>query len=228
MKFLTFYTESHQILYEKFFLKSLKRSIPDCDIIAMRGSKQHCPSFTYHESGWAKTQSEKLKFVVDYCRTAPKDEILVFCDADIIFFKDFRDDIQKRLEGYDLVCQRAYSKRLVIKVDNILVKHSMCSGFYAFRNNDRCLKFLEKVQESIVSDDNADQTYFNNNKEMIHFEFLPDIYPNTGFFTSGKRYTGKIFNKDMLKDCMLLHCNWTSNFTEKLNLMEEVYSVYYE
>lgn len=228
MKFLTFFTKSHSYLYEKYFLPSIKKSIGSPHIITYECGDQYCQSSTYHQKGWARTQAEKLKFVVDTCKVSNEGEILVFCDADIIFFKDFRADIAKRLDGYDMVCQRSYSKDLIQTINNKLVKHSMCSGFYAFRNNVKMRVFLDTVQKSIISDNNADQYYFNLYKDMINFDILPDSYPNTGFFTMGKVYDNNEIGLDKLSTINLLHCNWTINYNEKVKLMDKVYNTYYE
>lgn len=228
MKFLTFFTKSHSILYDKFFLPSFINSFGKESIIAYACEEQYCPSSTYHRDGWAKTQSEKLKFVIDTCKSLTKDEILVFCDVDIIFFKDFRSDLEIQLNGYDMVCQRSYSKGLIQTIDGKLVKHSMCSGFYAFKNNQKMINFLETVQKSIVSDENADQYYFNLYKDMIHFNILPNIYPNVGFFTGGKIYRGADISKEQLSNMYILHCNWTDGYDEKVKLMEKVFKTYYE
>jgi hypothetical protein len=104
----------------------------------------------------------------------------------------------------------------------------MCSGFYAFRNNQRVLDFLDTVQKSIVSDNNADQYYFNLYKDMINFNLLPDTYPNTGFFTKGKVFNNHEINISDMSKINLLHCNWTSDYNEKVKLMDKVYNSYYE
>jgi hypothetical protein len=228
MKFLTFFTTSHKILFDEYFEKSFKNNFKDCELITKNFEKQHCESASYHQRGWGETQRNKLNFVIEEASKFPG-EIFVFCDADIVFIKNFKEDIISKLQTYELVCQRSYSKNNISENNRRIIKHSMCSGFYAFISNKNNLDFLKLVRDSIVDDVRADQYYFNLYKDLINFDLLGDEYPNIGLFTDGKVADKNLsFDKETISKHNLIHCNWTSNFKEKYDLMKKVFNTFYE
>ena len=206
--FITFYTESHEQLYNDIFLPSFKKTFNDSYIlIANKGDEQLCTSATYHQQGWRKTQINKLQSVLQTVTKMPEGNIFIFCDVDICFKRDFISNLTHLLKKYDVVAQSS---------ESLSNERQYCSGFYAGVKNTKTINFLKAIikdlKQDVNNNNNGDQHYFNIHSGMLKIKKLNSKFLCLGKITKRVILTTENDIKKTLKrikgDEYLVHANF--------------------
>ena len=114
MRLYSFYTDSHAILKDNWFLPSLKETNKDLEII-IKYYDQECPSAEYLKAGWNQTMFRKVEMILE----AIEDNwgsIFIYADIDIQFFGSIKEVIEREMEGYDMVVQKDRPDGLICAV----------------------------------------------------------------------------------------------------------------
>jgi hypothetical protein len=223
LKILTFYTPSHKEIFDRYFLPSFDKINKNKDFCLQveEQSDQYVKDGIYHTHGWARTQINKIEF---YKNEAIKNygKHLIFSDADIQFFRNFKSNILKKAKNYDLVAQQSASR------DDITIRgHKLCSGFFIFKAKKEVISLFEAMQNCIrIDNDNvADQICLNKNKNTVNWARLSKKYFTIGMATSGREWDSHTPRQSMAyipKDLYLHHANFVRGLSGKMEVMDIV------
>lgn len=162
MKIVYVYSSSHEILKDYFFLGTM---CEEWELIGFKTEQQSSGDFM--SSGWIKIIKEKIKRYIEVIKSNPN-EIVVFSDVDITWFKPVQKIIQECLVEKDIVFQK----------ENLFNKE-VNTGFFAARCNKNVENFFQNVLNNIKDND---QTTVNllikNNKIKCNYGFLPESFSN--------------------------------------------------
>lgn len=207
----TYYTESHKKLATEWLLPSIQ---DDFEIIIGSG-EQHCPTATYLQQGWTKTTKNKVEFITETIKNN-LGSIVIFADADIVFFKSIKNDILSFLED----------KEFVVQLDS---DGKLCSGFFALRANQKTLTLWREIglymqKTAKMSDQGALNHFLNPRKNIFALEwaFLPTTYFGGGTFRKSFWYPGKKLH--VPENPAMFHANWT-RFSYKIAMLTHVTDV---
>ena len=198
MRVYTYYTESHKILFENYF----KKTIVDLEIYATFG-EQECKTGSYYKDGWKKTTMKKVDVFIKAVEENMND-IFVFSDVDIQFFGPIKDQLLIELEDYDIAIQNDYNGGL-------------CSGFFICRGNERTLKMFQNMKnnhDKYLEDQHA----LNMNLNFCKFKVLSPRFWTFGAY--GTQWKGQNF--DIPDNLLMHHSNWTEGIDNKIKLLEVV------
>ncbi|MFA5008208.1 MAG: putative nucleotide-diphospho-sugar transferase [Candidatus Omnitrophota bacterium] len=246
MKLYSFYTQSHRILKEEWFLNSLKDDyeliIEEYDQIVDRGD--------FMAEGWLKLMSKKIDLIMRAIKENDG-EIFIVSDVDIQFFRPTKEAILKLIGNNDLLIQRD-------SPDGIL-----CLGFFALRANSRTLALWQDISKLLGQDahkheqDILNDLMFtgankicslahhitritgkcfgiNNQLLVITGPLIDNPYRvKWGYlpkeFFGGGTLTGKLWSPGMSlpipKNIILHHANWTIGVENKIAQLKYVRGV---
>jgi len=131
MKIYTFYSQTHQILYENYFKKSLRKIYNEkqLPIVAYRAPQEgKTGSFTEKEF----IDAMKHKYTLLYqAAEENQNKPFVYSDCDVQFFKPFIEELIFKFNDadYDLLCQED--------------RKSICAGFFITKGTDKFKHFLD-------------------------------------------------------------------------------------
>jgi len=215
MKIYTLYSESHKILFENWFEKSLKETNKNYELETLV-TPQVCKSGNYMDDGWLETMIHKNEFIVNSLNNSKNNEIILHCDVDVQFFKDIESNLNKSLfDTCDIFCQ----------ADG---PYSACYGVMFLKNTENVknlfneiLNIIKTVDKNNISNDN-DQNIFNK----IYHQFgvkvgLLDhryysVWRDTGGYVWEPRHGLKT---QIPSDLILHHANYTVGIKNKIELM---------
>ncbi len=198
MKVYTYYTESHKVLFENYF----RKTIVDLEIDATFG-EQECKTGSYYQDGWKKTTMKKVDVFIKAVEEN-MDGIFVFSDVDIQFFGPIKDQLLLELEDYDIAIQNDYNGGL-------------CSGFFICRGNERTLKMFQNMRDN-HDKYLEDQHALNLNLNFCKFKVLSPRFWTFGAY--GTQWKGQNF--DIPDNLLMHHSNWTEGIDNKIKLLEIV------
>ena len=160
MKLYTYYTPSHQILKDEWFVPTLQDDYELC----LQKYTQDCPSGNYKEEGWRKAMLRKSDLIIQ----AIKDnwnEIFVYSDIDIQFFRSMKTEVAKLMQGKDLLFQRDSPGG------------SLCAGFFICRANHKTLKLWCDIQNALTKNDdkNKDDQDILNDLLLHRADYFSDF-----------------------------------------------------
>ena len=219
--FISFFTPSHKDIFLNCFLASFRELFSFKYNLVVKCHEQHCETGDWHTSGWRKTQSEKLSYVIEQVEKLKDGQVFIFCDADVLNLKDYTGLICDKLKAVDLVAQNSFKDRSICSEGcgcihtKVQIEDSICSGFYAARKSDKVLSLLKKVLSDLLSEvgkeETADQHFLNRNKSSLRYEILDELFFNPGFSSVGRRVEKNDF-LDNIKICpkepYIVHANW--------------------
>ena len=210
VKLYTFYTPSHRVFLDEWFLPSLQ----DDYEIDIEFHEQICPDAQFLAEGWTQTTIKKIDLII---RAIQENwgYVFVYSDVDIQFFKPTKDVLLKLLDDLDIIFQRNSPSDTV------------CTGFFMCRANKRTLRFWHAVKKYMQehtekSDQRSTNTLLHakGNPFEIAFGYLP-----VEFFCGGT-LTGKAWHPNQeLKtpdNIVLHHANWTPGIKNKIAQLEYV------
>lgn len=219
IKILTFYTESHNQIYNDYFLSSLSEKISSekFDLIPFFG-KQLSNSGSYNTPGFEETMFYKIDHIIKNIDTDSSD-LLVFSDCDVQFLNDFTERAQTDMMNFDILFQ-----------DDITCA---CAGFFIAKQTREVLDFFIQVRSIMymnlgkdgkLASGMSDQSIINlliRQNKVIKTGLLPrDVYFTIASSTGPKQWMGEDFNIPF--NIHVHHANWTVGIENKIRLMEMV------
>jgi hypothetical protein len=134
MKVYIFYTDSHKILLDDFFLPSIKDEYnAELDITKF---EQKCPSARLNSNGWIETMYFKIDTILKGINENinKQNNIFIHSDIDIQFFGNFIED-----------CKNIFSKS---DCDILFQKggRSICMGFFICQANAKTKQFFTDIK----------------------------------------------------------------------------------
>ena len=211
-KIITFYSDSHKILYEDYFLNSYNKYLSKDFTLFEKKIDQLSPTGDFASIGFDKTMMEKILWILENI-DINDNNYLVFADCDIQFFKNLEFD----LSSHDILFQSDF------------YENNYCAGFFICKQNERVFNFFKLVYDVFNSNMNGkidDQAVINNllnnNLELdLKFGLLPsNKYWTVGFSTGGIVWIGQdIVCPD---EIIVHHANFTIGVNNKIELMNKV------
>ena len=210
MKLLTFYSDSHKQMYERYFLKSFNKHLGHYELHPKRiGQISHTGE--YESQGFDLTMLQKIEMIITSIDI--NEQPFIYADCDVQFFGDVAHD----LGDYDILFQQDYFP------DNY------CAGFFIAKQSEKVLQFFLDVRSAFVEQMNGtihDQTIIN---QMIRSGYpikagmLPvDKYWTAAFATGGSIWSGQKIS--VPKGIVMHHANFTVGVDNKVALLEQVKS----
>lgn len=210
MKLLTFYSDSHEQMYERYFLESFNKQLSHYKLHAKR-IDQISQTGEYESQGFDLTMLQKIEMIISSIDI--HEQPFVYADCDVQFFGDIAYD----LGDYDILFQQDYFS------DNY------CAGFFIAKQSEKVLKFFFDVRSAFVMQMNGtihDQTIINQMLRSgypIKVGMLPiDKYWTAAFATGGSIWSGQDIN--VPKGIVMHHANFTVGVQNKIDLLEKVKS----
>ena len=229
MKLLTFYSDDYKKLYDDFFLPSYNKHLKDDFELIVKHVDNN--STYVQDNFFLNLTYEKLLHITstievpDYDNLTEEEisnveeQIMVFSDCDVQFFKNFANDLKQELGNYNIKFQ-----------DNII---EMCGGFFICKENEETLHFfkilLNKIGENVINgelkDNISEQSLLNDmiaegkyNKisKLDKDKYFSVVASNHGL----KKWIGEVFN--VPSNIVLHHANWTDGVTNKYNMLDYV------
>jgi len=218
-KVYTVYSPSHEVLYNKWFLGTMK---DDFDVIS-RCLEQSCEKAEFYTNGWVETVFNKIPVILGAIDSTPENGLFIFSDVDIQFFSPIKEDLLKILS--DLPNTDMFFQQDAIKESTGIPNY--CTGFFLCKSNSRTRKFWELVGERMKKEGRGDQdsvNYLLKAKVVpgLKVDFLPLKFwaTNSGFAYSRRWEPG--FYLDIPQDILMHHANWTVGNKNKIEQMEYV------
>jgi hypothetical protein len=225
IKAYTLFTESHKKFLTDYFIPTFPfRNEIELTIL---NRPQHCKSAMFETEGWKDTMRDKATCFLEKISECNENEIFMFIDPDIQFFKDFYDDIIKYINGYEIVFQND-------------VIGGVNTGFFAVRNNKQTRAFFKTIIGNLDSEhftqeqELANYLLQNQNKFpsiAVKWRFLPAEYWTYGWIaatmdpqTNTLRGSWKPGASDfeIPKNIAIHHANWTGGVENKIKLLDIV------
>jgi len=211
----THYSDSHEDLYKNYFNDSL-RKIYTKDQVKIRAAKhrQTTKDGTFMEQGWLDSMDFKLQVILKAIDENWND-YFIFADTDIVFYKEFVDDLLTEIKGFDIACQNDCE--------------SLCAGFFIARGNERVKNLFLKIRENYRNMVN-DQVALNKFKNLINYKLLDkEEYYTIGNFFNNKNGTHIWDGKTKINppnDMRMHHANYVEGVEQKKKIIEMIRSGY--
>ena len=205
MKLITYYTQTHKIMYEDYFLKSL--NLTDNFEIFTKCGIQHSSSGNYFSKGFNETTKEKIKFLLDTLNfSIDENEIVLFSDVDVLFMSKIEEYFNKFKE-FDMVFQNGIG--------------GLNTGFFLVKNNNQVKKLLEEVIDKGHLFDN-DQIALNSLIKNHSVKFT--MFGNE-IFSVAHTIGPKVWNNEKFEipnNLLVFHACWCEGVNKKIELLNYV------
>jgi len=195
----TVVSQTHRNLLEREMLPSFPQN--EKMQMNIQYIPQLCPTGSFYEKGWHDTMHKKVDCFIEGINRLQDNELFMFIDADIVFFKDFYDDILKELEDNDIIFQND-------------IGGGCNTGFFVARKNENVLLLINAVKKYLNNFDSeqvAMTEYCFNNKKYQELQNLKwKMLPVEKYWTYGvyrKVWDGHE-NFDIPNDIIMVHGNW--------------------
>lgn len=202
MKLVTYYTESHSSLLTNYFLPSLKDNF---EIIKKCG-QQISPDGNYFNQGFSETTKDKINFLLQTLQTTEENEIVLFCDVDIIFLGSIENYLNK-YTGYDMVFQEGHG--------------GLNTGFFIMKNNEKVRSLLDSVVKNchMYHDDQITLNFLIKNTELKYNTFDTKIM-SVADSLGPKIWVDEAF--DIPEETLVFHACWCAGVENKIKLLNYV------
>ena len=203
----TFYTNTHEILLNDFFIPSFNRTemFNNFNLHTIK-TEQKSNTGSFNSPGFHVTTVDKLDIIINAINS---DETFIFADCDVQFFKNIYSDILKN-KNFDILAQS--------DIDSI------CSGFMVIKSSNKVKKYFENIQKLLMNNPHLypnDQVCINSNLNSIDYKLLPiDKYYTVGNYNSGIVWTGEEIT--IPPSILMHHANFTIGVNNKIKLMNLV------
>ena len=171
IKIYAFYTPSHRILVDDWFLPSINN---DQFEVVLECHDQECETGNYMRDGWLKTMVHKVDVIIRGIQEN-QGSFFIHSDVDVQFFGLTKDDIIEHMKKFDFAIQQNDPKG------------AGCAGFFACRANARTLNLWREVKKYMLKTNDHDQNALNHllreNKLGISWKLLPVEYFGGGTLT---------------------------------------------
>jgi len=184
MRFCAAYSDSHRPFLDKFFLKTFPFEF-GVSLILER-MPQKCRTGWLFADGWRDQMVEKQKFINKSLETFFLNEILVFCDVDVCFYGDVKEDLLECLGGNDIAFMKDHNSD----------EFGRCGGFFILKSNDKTRKLFRQVLFNLSSFNKSEATTFQTSEQQtinsvlnsmpdLKWTYLPLRYYTHGLYTEG-------------------------------------------
>ena len=205
MKLITYYTKTHERMYNEFFINSIDK-YKEFEVFSKIG-EQHSVDGGYFSKGFNETTRDKIYFLLTILESfSNENELVLFSDVDVIFIKPVKDFLLK-FSQFDLVFQNGIG--------------GLNTGFFLIKNNELTRNLLKDVIEKCHHYDN-DQIALNSlikhhkvnftmfNKEVLSFAHIygPKIWKHEKF--------------EVPEETLVFHACWCEGVNNKIKLLEYV------
>ena len=204
MKLVSYYTSSHKILYDNYFLPSIKSDF-GFELISKEGI-QLSESGSFDSSGFNESTSDKINFLIEVLENTPKFDNLIFCDVDLVFIKNPIDYLKDFLD-YDMVFQYGYS--------------DLNTGFFLLKNKDKVKELLINVRDNChLFLHDQDALNFFIKKTSLKYTTFDNQISCTATFNGTNIWGGEEFKVNYLP--IVFHACWTIGVENKIKLLEKI------
>ena len=142
MKIYSFYTDSHKVLLDNFFLPSLKKEY-NYELIIDKYD-QLCKTGKLNDKGWIDTMYFKIDTILKGINEN-KNNYFIHSDIDIQFFGNFVKDCEELIEKSD--CDILFQKG----------GRSICMGFFIAKSSDNLKKLFTDVKSEMKKQNKHDE-----------------------------------------------------------------------
>lgn len=203
MKLLTVYSDSHEALFDTL-RDSIELFVTDSFDFCPHKIDQTCSSGAYNSEGFWSACRDKIQVIINSIDDFD-DEVSFYVDADVLLLKNFVEDLESEMHGFDMRFQRDSSE--------------YCAGVFAFRRNKEVKRLLSDCVQYSNSFKHHDQTALN---ALIHQKHKYNL--STGFLNEKKYVNPPLKKKGPYSDVITFHANFIVGVDKKLNKMLEVLS----
>jgi len=168
MNILCVLTDSHKILFENYFIKTIP-----CPENVIVKTLDYEGDGVYESINWQKAVNTKIEFVISYLKKVENGTIFIFSDVDVQFFPEFSVELLKFefiKSKKDVLFQKETSK-----TDSQTVN----TGFYIAKSSPKLLKFFNIVLQALNNSElKNDQEYINLllKDSLVNWGYLPFKY----------------------------------------------------
>ena len=218
IKLLTFYSPSHEKMYNDYFFYSYNKFLKESFILIPNKIEQVSKKGGFGDEGFEETMFEKIKHIINNIDVNDESP-LVFADSDIQFFGDFKEDILFELRDNDI----SFQSDIVCA----------CAGFFITKQNKKTKTFFENVLSIMnnnlingvlkkgISDQIIINHLINNNYPLKFGSLSKDKYFTVASSNLGpKQWNGEDFI--IPKNTLVHHANWTVGLDRKFQLLDYV------
>jgi hypothetical protein len=204
MKLITYYTSSHKILLNNFFIPSIK-NIDDFELIPSEG-QQISVNGNYFSKGFNETTKNKIEFLLSVLSESEKEEVVLFSDVDVIFLNPIKEYLKKYFE-FDITFQQAH--------------YGLNTGFFLIKNTNTNIELLEEVIEKCHLYPN-DQDSLNDiiKTKKINYTTFDDRVLSPATIIGPKILNGE--NLIIPNESLVFHACWCAGVDNKIKLLEYV------
>lgn len=215
MNLYTHYSDSHKVLYEDYFKKTLRNLYSKKELkIFSACHDQTTETGSFMEQGWLDSMKYKLEVIIQAIHEN-KNEYFIFSDVDIIFYDRFVDDLIESVKGYDIACQEDCG--------------SLCAGFFIAKGNDRNLNLFTKIYKTFRQLVN-DQVALNHYKDDVDYKLLDKSkYYTIGNYFNNSDGTHIWDNKTEIippRNIKVHHANYAVGVDSKIRLINMIRDKY--
>ena len=210
----TLYSESHRVLFERYF----RPSIQDKDLHFIFDEVPQEAEGTFLKDGWHTAMIRKFKLCE---QLSSKSEPFIHSDSDVQFFKPIKQLVEEALKTVDMAFQHDGDKHL-------------CAGLFCAKPSPRVSELFRVVQE-IIRDRNIESKQALNlllrTKDLpydfsdIKYGYLPNTWWTHGSETM-KVWEGGDINPPL--DIVAHHANWVYGVEAKIKLLEKTKSIVFD
>lgn len=152
---------------------------------------------------------EKIKIILDTLKQMSPYSVLLYADADVLFFKD-PDYFIEHLGSYDIKFQREPN-------------NTACAGFMVMMNSPKIQKMFKEVlrkKYKCSNDQIALNVYGLDEIRDLRWTFFSDLEVfSYGLAKGGKVWNGEEFD---ISKCYAFHANYTIGLDNKRKLLDYV------
>lgn len=204
IKHCTFFSDSHKI-FLKYFLNTFPFD-PSVDLV-IRYIPQDCKSAVYESEGFDKSMRRKIELINELLDKLDDDDILIFTDPDVIFFKPYKDLFLKEMGSADIIFQSDCG--------------TVCMGVFCCKVSNKTKFFFKDLLDNINhfnhDQDAANYLLKNKNYDNLKLKLFSHKVYNYGF--TGRRYEGED-TATFPDDIVLLHANFVIGVEKKVKLIK--------
>lgn len=233
MKIYSFYTDSHKVLLDDFFLPSIKKEY-NCQLVIDKYD-QLCETGKLNDKGWIETMYFKIDTILKGINDNKKNnDYFIHSDIDIQFFGNFVKDCEELIKKSN--CDILFQKG----------GRSICMGFFIAKSSEKLKKLFVDVKNEMKKQKENDEQIIKKllniprktvdiklnfpnefkNKYNIKWNYLPE-----NKYINGKKVAISTADNKFLippKDTIMHHATNTMGLENKIKQLNYVKNYFLE
>lgn len=214
MKLFTIVTPNYLPFFENYFQTTLENLNDKFELVVHFLTSE--PGGDFNTDGFHRINYLKLKYLQEKV-LENRGDVILFCDADVIFLNNFQDDILNLIADYDMLFQDDYYAIDGIKFDQYN------TGVWVVKCNENSIRFFDESLlnlswEIFLKRKMNDQDYVNDQlksrKEWMKTTKLPLT------FSAIHQFDKAVVDK-IPDGCKLFHLTCLSSVDDKIKYIEE-------